>query len=62
MARQILHLAGDGPALAAMRGVCRQEYLAKYLPQRNHDLLMEIYRQAIERRAYMPHGGSVATA
>ena len=62
MARQILHLAGDGPALAAMRLLARQEFVNQYTPQRNHDMLMNIYRRALDRRAAAHPTAEAATA
>ncbi len=42
--------AVDHPAeLAAMRIEARREYEAKYTPERNYSMLMEIYRAAMER-------------
>jgi glycosyltransferase involved in cell wall biosynthesis len=42
--------AFDHPAeLAAMRIEARREYEAKYTPERNYTMLMEIYRAAMER-------------
>ncbi len=42
--------AFDHPAaLAAMRVEARREYEAKYTPERNYTMLMDIYRAAMER-------------
>lgn len=36
--------------LAKLRLNCRQAYLDSYAPERNHELLMDIYQKAIQRR------------
>jgi glycosyltransferase involved in cell wall biosynthesis len=51
MARKILQLAGDGPLLSAIRPAARQEYLTRYGADRNCDILLEIYRKALQNAA-----------
>jgi glycosyltransferase involved in cell wall biosynthesis len=50
MAKTVLELCGDGVKLAEMRRSSRQEFLGRYDASRNHRMMLEIYRQAMERR------------
>jgi glycosyltransferase involved in cell wall biosynthesis len=52
MARRILRLAGDGPALSNMRAQSRQEFLERYSAAENYRRMMEIYDRALARRGY----------
>ena len=48
LARQADRLLSDPETLSRMRRQARQEFEARYSEARNHDLLMDIYRQALE--------------
>jgi glycosyltransferase involved in cell wall biosynthesis len=50
MARTVLDVLGDQPALAAMRRLAREEFLGQYDAGRNHRLMLDIYHRAIVRR------------
>lgn len=47
---KIITLTASPEHLAKLRTNCRQAYLDAYAPERNHELLMNIYQQAIQRR------------
>lgn len=49
--------AADHPAeIGRMRREARAEYLSKYTPERNYDLLMELYHRTISARDYSSAG------
>jgi glycosyltransferase involved in cell wall biosynthesis len=50
MAKKIMHMACDGPALAAMRPLARGQFLDRYSASQNHRRLLEIYQLALQRR------------
>ena len=50
LAAVVNELYADGRALAEMRIEARREYEEKYTAQRNYELLLEVYRNAIARR------------
>jgi glycosyltransferase involved in cell wall biosynthesis len=50
LAEAVLRLAGNDRVLASMRREARGEFVAKYTAEKNHQLLVEIYQQALTRR------------
>lgn len=50
LVEKVLTLTASPEHLARLRQNCRQAYLDAYAPERNHELLMAIYREAIQRR------------
>jgi glycosyltransferase involved in cell wall biosynthesis len=50
MAAKILPLAGDGPLLSSMRQAARADFVNHFGAEQNHDILLDIYRKAIETR------------
>lgn len=50
MAKTILELYRNRPALAGMRRGAREEFVGRYDATRNHGLMLQIYQQAIARR------------
>jgi glycosyltransferase involved in cell wall biosynthesis len=50
LATKVAWAAANPADMAAMGGAARAEYEAKYAPERNYDLLMEIYERATARR------------
>lgn len=51
LAQTVLWLRENTAAVAQMRREARAEFLAKYNPDRNHRLMLEIYQHALARRA-----------
>lgn len=51
LARTVKQLLGDPAHLSVMRKNTRAEFLANYTPERNFQLLIDIYRQTIEGRS-----------
>ena len=52
--KKIGMLTASSVPLSSFRQNCRQAYLQTYAPERNHELLMDIYREAIQRRKKKP--------
>jgi glycosyltransferase involved in cell wall biosynthesis len=50
MAAKILPLAGNGPLLSSMRQAARADFVNHFGAEQNHDILLDIYRKAIETR------------
>jgi glycosyltransferase involved in cell wall biosynthesis len=48
LARTVRQLLGDPTQLSAMRKKARAEFLANYTPERNFQLLMDIYRRTLD--------------
>ena len=46
LAARVRELLDSPEVLAAMQVACRAEYEAKYTPERNYQILLEIYRRA----------------
>jgi glycosyltransferase involved in cell wall biosynthesis len=51
LAACVRRLAQDAAAVAEMRRAARRAYEEKYMAECNFQMLMDIYRRAIERRA-----------
>jgi glycosyltransferase involved in cell wall biosynthesis len=60
IAKTVLDLCKDSTTLAAMRRFAREEFLKKYDVARNHRMMLDIYRQAIERREQIEESETVA--
>jgi glycosyltransferase involved in cell wall biosynthesis len=60
MAKTVLDLCSDPPALTAMRPFAREEFLKKYGSARNHRIMLDIYHQAIARREQIEQPQTVA--
>lgn len=60
LAATVMELCGDENRLAEMRGLAREEYQKKYEAGKNHTIMLEVYRQAIERREEMEESEIVA--
>ena len=54
LAAKIEWVATHPTEIERMRGEARAEYLAKYTPERNYELLMSLYRRAIMARSLPP--------
>jgi glycosyltransferase involved in cell wall biosynthesis len=50
LASRVQQLFGDPESTARMRQSARQEYEEKYMAERNHQLLLQIYQRARERK------------
>jgi glycosyltransferase involved in cell wall biosynthesis len=59
LARKIEWATAHPAHMRRMGQSARQEYELHYTPQRNHDLLMGIYEQAIEARQRHPHAAPI---
>jgi glycosyltransferase involved in cell wall biosynthesis len=51
MAKTVVELCEDRVRLGEMRRTSREEFLGRYDAARNHRMMLEIYRQAMERHA-----------
>lgn len=51
LARRVRSLWRSGPELRSMSEAARHEYLLRYTPQRNYEMLLAAYEQAIEGRS-----------
>jgi glycosyltransferase involved in cell wall biosynthesis len=60
MAKTIVDLCADTAKLSEMRRTSREEFLGRYDAARNHRTMLEIYRQAMERRAGLEESEVVA--
>ena len=54
LTEKIMTLTASSEHLASLRRNCRRAYLSEYAPERNHELLMDIYQEAIRRREHKP--------
>lgn len=54
LAAKVRAMAENSAGLAHMRGACRSEFLDRYGADANHEMLLQIYRQAIQRRETLP--------
>ena len=49
LAAKVVQLWGDSTRMERMGMAARDDYLAKYTPEKNYKQLMEIYQQVLER-------------
>jgi glycosyltransferase involved in cell wall biosynthesis len=60
LARTVLDLHANPDLLAVMRRQAREEFESKYNPDRNHRQMLDIYQQALARRAGVEHSELLA--
>jgi glycosyltransferase involved in cell wall biosynthesis len=51
LARTVIELLANPDGLQHMRQEAREEFVAKYGPEQNHRMMLDIYQQALARRA-----------